>query len=99
MYGAFYLACWDADDEEYQLICKIGTGFSEEVLQSHYDFLKPLELASKKGYVNKGGSKDPDVYFEPTMVWEVLAADLSLSPIYPAAKRQVSRLASPFPTP
>ncbi|KAK4701184.1 DNA ligase 1, partial [Phenoliferia sp. Uapishka_3] len=89
VYGAFYLACWDPEDEEYQLICKIGTGFSEEVLTSHYNFLKPLELAGKKAYVNKGGSKDPDIYFEPTMVWEVLAADLSLSPIYPAAKRQI----------
>ncbi|KAM0751748.1 ATP-dependent DNA ligase [Meredithblackwellia eburnea MCA 4105] len=88
VYGAFHLACWDAEEEEYQLICKIGTGFSEDVLKSHYDALKPLELAAKKGYYNIGGSKGPDVYFEAKMVWEVLAADLSLSPIYPAAKRQ-----------
>lgn len=33
-----------------------------------------------------------DVYFDPatSMVWEVLAADLSLSPIYPAAIGRVS---------
>lgn len=30
------------------------------------------------------------VYFEPKAVWEVLAADLSLSPIYPAAQKAVS---------
>ncbi|KAI5481277.1 DNA ligase [Pseudohyphozyma bogoriensis] len=87
VYGAFHLAIWDPEEEEYQLICKIGTGFSEADLQSHYDFLHPLELAGKKGYFNIGTSKGPDVYFEPKMVWEVLAADLSLSPIYPAGKR------------
>ena len=86
VYGAFHLAIFDADSGTYQSICKIGTGFSDEALQSHYDFLNPLELQVKKGYYDVGTGKGPDVYFEPRMVWEVLAADLSLSPIYTAAK-------------
>lgn len=85
VYGAFLLACYDADSEEYQTICKIGTGFSEEVLQTHYDTLKDLELSKVRGDVKVGGAK-PDVWFEPKVVWEVLTADLSLSPIYTAAQ-------------
>lgn len=85
VYGAFLLACYDADSEEYQTICKIGTGFSEEALQSHYDTLKPLELETARGDIKVGGAK-PDIWFEPTVVWEVLTADLSLSPIYTAAQ-------------
>ncbi|KAG6857544.1 hypothetical protein H0H87_000143 [Tephrocybe sp. NHM501043] len=85
VYGAFLLACYDSDSEEYQTICKIGTGFSEEMLQSHYDTLKPLELAKVRGDVKVGGAK-PDIWFEPQVVWEVLTADLSLSPIYTAAQ-------------
>ncbi|THH34081.1 hypothetical protein EUX98_g109 [Antrodiella citrinella] len=49
VYGAFLLACYDADGEEYQTICKIGTGFSEEALQSHYDTLRPLEISKPRG--------------------------------------------------
>jgi DNA ligase 1 len=84
VYGAFLLACYDSDSEEYQTICKLGTGFSEEALQSHSDSLKPLEMTKVRGNVKPGGAK-PDVWFEPKIVWEVLAADLSLSPVYTAA--------------
>jgi DNA ligase-1 len=98
VYGAFLLACYDSDSEEFQTICKIGTGFSEEVLQTHFDTLKPLELSKVRGDVKVGGAK-PDVWFEPKIVWEVLAADLSMSPIYTAAQGLVRfffQLAAPL---
>lgn len=85
VYGAFLLACYDSESEEYQTICKIGTGFSEENLQAHYDALKPLETTKVRGDIKVGGAK-PDIWFEPKIVWEVLTADLSLSPIYTAAQ-------------
>ncbi|KAK0456580.1 hypothetical protein EV421DRAFT_1753404 [Armillaria borealis] len=85
VYGAFLLACYDSESEEYQTICKIGTGFSEEALQSLYDLLQPLEISKVRGDVKVGGAK-PDIWFEPKIVWEVLTADLSLSPIYTAAQ-------------
>jgi DNA ligase-1 len=85
VYGAFLLAIYDPSNEEYQSICKIGTGFSEEELQTHYKELYPLEMTKARGDVKIGGAK-ADVWFEPKVVWEVLAADLSLSPIYTAAQ-------------
>lgn len=85
VYGAFLLAIYDSSNEEYQSICKIGTGFSEEELQSHYAELHPFETTKPRGDVKIGGAK-ADVWFEPKVVWEVLAADLSLSPIYTAAQ-------------
>ncbi|SPO32068.1 probable CDC9 - DNA ligase I [Ustilago trichophora] len=85
VYGAFLLACYDSDSETYQSICKIGTGFTEADLEAHYKTLKELEISGKKGYYDVGEAK-PDVYFEAKIVWEVLTADLSLSPVYTAAK-------------
>jgi ATP-dependent DNA ligase len=89
VYGAFLLACYDPDSENFQTICKIGTGFTEEVLTQFYELLQPLEIASVRGDVEVGGAK-PDVWFEPKVVWEVLTADLSLSPVYTAGHGLVS---------
>lgn len=89
VYGAFLLACYDSDSEEWQTICKIGTGFSDEALQTHYEALKGFELSRPRGDIKIGGAK-PDVWFTPKVVWEVLTADLSLSPVYTAAQGLVS---------
>ncbi|KAK1922099.1 putative DNA ligase [Papiliotrema laurentii] len=83
VYGAFLLACYDPDSENFQTICKIGTGFSDEILLSFYETLKPLEIETARSDLEVGGAK-PDVWFEPKIVWEVLTADLSLSPVYTA---------------
>lgn len=88
-YGAYLLACYDPDSENFQTICKIGTGFSEEQLKNTYDELHPLEMTKPRGDIEVGGAK-PDVWFEPKVVWEVLSADLSLSPVYTAAHGLVS---------
>lgn len=42
-------------------------------------------MEKPRGDIKIGGAK-PEIWFEPKVVWEVLAADLSLSPIYTAAQ-------------
>ncbi|KAJ1887327.1 ATP-dependent DNA ligase Cdc17 [Coemansia sp. IMI 209127] len=84
-YGAYLLACYDPDREEYQAICKIGTGFSDANLEAHKSLLDQNKIETSKPYFAVSEKTKPDIWFEPTQVWEVKAADLSLSPIYQAA--------------
>ena len=72
-YGAFLLACYDPETEEYQSVCKIGTGFSEEFLAKVKPQLDALIVPKKPGYFNTGLDQI-DVWFEPKTVWEVRAA-------------------------
>uniref|UniRef100_A0A3Q2HAQ9 DNA ligase 1 n=1 Tax=Equus caballus TaxID=9796 RepID=A0A3Q2HAQ9_HORSE len=85
-YGGFLLACYDEESEELQAICKLGTGFSDEELEEHHQSLQALVLPSPRPYVRADGAVAPDHWLDPSAVWEVKCADLSLSPIYPAAR-------------
>lgn len=85
VYGGFLLACYDEKNDEFQSICKIGTGFSDEDLSTLSASLKEFSIAKPKSYFTFDESLKPDVWFEPSQVWEVKCADLSISPIHRAA--------------
>ncbi|KAI6669945.1 hypothetical protein NL676_004830 [Syzygium grande] len=85
VYGAFLLACYDSSNEEFQSICKIGTGFSEAVLEERSASLRSKVIPKPKSYYRYSDTISPDVWFEPSEVWEVKAADLTISPVHSAA--------------
>lgn len=93
-YGGFLLASYNDDTGEYETTCKIGTGFSEEDLSQLHSKLQPTEIQVPKSYYvydSSNSNASPDVWFEPTTVFEVLTADLSLSPVYKAASQEYGK--------
>mmetsp|Transcript_20739 Transcript_20739/g.33804 ORF Transcript_20739/g.33804 Transcript_20739/m.33804 type:complete len:408 (+) Transcript_20739:974-2197(+) len=82
-YGAYILASWDEEQEEFQSITKIGTGFSDADLEKFTNFFK--DHTTDVMPRNYSCELEPDVWFHPKQVWEVRAADLSISPIHRAA--------------
>ncbi|XP_078393637.1 DNA ligase 1, partial [Cetorhinus maximus] len=86
MYGGFLLACYEEDSEEFQTICKIGTGFKDEDLEQHAKFFKDHVIESPRPYYRWDNSAAPDHWFDAVQVWEVKCADLSISPVYKAAQ-------------
>ncbi|KAL8695034.1 MAG: hypothetical protein Q9218_000402 [Villophora microphyllina] len=87
VYGAFMLACYNKATQTYETVCNIGTGFSEAILEEVHSTLSEITIEKPKPfYSHSTVPKDqPDVWFEPRVVWEVKAADLTLSPRYKAA--------------
>lgn len=86
VYGSFLLACYNPSAQTFESICNIGTGFSEAKLEEVHSQLSEITINRPKPfYSHSSVPKDqPDVWLEPRVVWEVLAADLTLSPRYKA---------------
>jgi DNA ligase-1 len=90
VFGAYLLACYDPELEEYQSVCKIGTGFSDEDLQELSKSLQEHAISRKASNYNTADSLECDVWFDATQVWEVKAADLSVSSVHKGALGRVS---------
>ena len=83
VYGGFLLACFDAESDEYQSICKIGTGFQDDMLEQLTAQLSPHAVQTMPPYYRT--SDKADVWLTEAQVWEIKAADLSISPVHCAA--------------
>ncbi len=97
-YGTLLLATYDEDEDTFPSICKVGTGFSDESLDQLYQILNPKVTIKKNPRIIS--EMEADVWFEPELVIEVVASEITLSPIHKAAKdviRKGAGLALRFP--
>lgn len=81
-YGALLMAARDEGSGTFQSVCKLGTGFSDEMLASLKDKFAKLVQPTQPKSVESG--LEPDVWFNPEIVMEVQAAELTLSPTHRA---------------
>ncbi len=83
VYGAFLLAAYDKASDMFKTVCKVGTGFTDEDLRNFHDMLQQYRIDHKHPRVDS--RMEADVWFVPQVVIEVLAAEITLSPIHTAA--------------
>jgi DNA ligase-1 len=97
-YGALLMAAYDPETGTWPSVCKLGTGFDDETLKGLKDRFAKVASPRKPKAVDS--EMEPDVWFEPEVVMEVQAAELTLSPVHRAGWgrfRSGAGLAARFP--
>lgn len=87
VYGAFLLAAYDEPSDTFKTITKVGTGFSDLDLEKISKMLDQHKIAAKSPRVD--ARVNSEAWFEPKIVIEVIASEITLSPIYSAGLNMV----------
>ncbi|MDE2920119.1 MAG: ATP-dependent DNA ligase [Chloroflexota bacterium] len=82
--GALLSAVWDADEQVFKSIARIGTGYSDEEWVRIREKLDEIALAERPDNVHS--DVVPDVWASPEIVVEVLADELTRSPMHVAGR-------------
>jgi DNA ligase-1 len=97
-YGAMLLAAYNPESDTFETVTKCGTGFTDEDLAKLPGMMQKHVIPHKHPRVNS--MLEADVWFEPSVVLEILGAEITLSPIHTCAMdaiRKGSGLAIRFP--
>jgi DNA ligase-1 len=92
------LAAYSPKTDTFETVTKCGTGFTDKDLGIFPEMLRKHEIPRKHSRVQS--IIEADVWFEPTLVLEILGAETTLSPIHTCAMdsvRKGSGLAIRFP--
>ena len=98
VYGALLMATYNEKDDTFETVCKLGSGFDDETLAKLPPLLSGYLLNARHPRVIS--KMEPDYWFEPSLVLEVLGAEITISPIHTAAMsriREGAGLAIRFP--
>jgi DNA ligase 1 len=84
VYGALLCAIYNEKEDQFETLCKLGTGLNDEILAELPNKLKKYKVNKKPARVIVKKEMEPDIWFEPVVVVEVLAAELTKSPFHTA---------------
>jgi len=97
-YGALLMAVYNEKDDVFETLCKLGSGFTDEDLANLPKIMERYVVKHKHSRVNS--KMEPDNWFTPSMVLEVAADEITLSPLHTCGwdlVRSGSGLALRFP--
>jgi len=80
LYGTLLLATYNPEKDNLPSICKVGTGFTDESLDQLYQILSNKVTLKKNPRIVS--EMEADIWFEPELVLEIIASEITLSPIH-----------------
>ena len=88
-YGALLLAVYDKNENVFKSVCKVGSGFTDEVLEELFTDLGKYMIPKKHPRVYS--KLEMNTWFIPTIVIEIIASEITLSPEYDAGMDSIRK--------
>lgn len=79
-YGALLIAAYDPKTDQFYTVSKVGSGFTDEDLVKLKQMLDPYRIPHRHPRVVS--KMEPDVWFVPAVVLEIIGAEITLSPLH-----------------
>ncbi len=93
LYGALLCAAYNEKEDLFETVCKLGTGLTDELLEELPKKLAKFKIDRQPARLRIKKEMEPDMWFEPKIVVEVLGAEITKSPFHTCS----SGLALRFP--
>lgn len=93
--GALLVGVYDKEKDEFVTVSKIGTGLTDEEWREIHKRADKIKVEHKPARVN--AVLQPSVWIKPEIVIEVLADEITRSPIHTAGKNEDGGYALRFP--
>ncbi|MGZ7049621.1 MAG: ATP dependent DNA ligase, partial [Methanobacterium sp.] len=81
-YGALLCAAYNHDEDTFETVTKLGTGFSDEQLADMPDKLADAKVNKIPARAVVTKEMNPDFWFTPKYVVEVLGSEITKSPVH-----------------
>jgi len=81
-FGALLMAAYNPEEDRFETVCKLGSGFDDAFLAEMNSMFTVREGLSPR----VRSEIKADVWFEPEKVFEVVAAEITLSPVHTCAR-------------
>ena len=88
-YGALLLAVYDKNENVFKSVGKVGSGFTDEVLEELFTDLGKYMIPKKHPRVYS--KLEMNTWFIPTIVIEIIASEITLSPEYDAGMDSIRK--------
>ncbi len=79
-YGALLIAAYDPKTDQFYTVSKVGSGFTDEDLVKLRQLLDQYRIPHRHPRVVS--KMEPDVWFVPAVVLEIIGAEITLSPLH-----------------
>ncbi|MDD1675885.1 MAG: ATP-dependent DNA ligase, partial [Methanomicrobiales archaeon] len=81
-YGSLLCAAYNEEKDVFQTVCGLGAGFTDDTLASFPKKFRDIEIREKPARCQVHPEKNPDTWFEPRYVMEVLGSEITRSSVH-----------------